>query len=54
MVKISVKEAIIRNSRLYMVHDERREIMSEVPVSVENPDKMPGTNLFFKLLLLGI
>ena len=48
MVKISVKEAIIRNSKLYMVHDERREIMSEVPESVEKLDKMPGTNLSFK------
>ena len=46
--KFSVKDGLLRYSRVYMIDDGRREIMSEVPASVEKLDKMLGTNLFPK------
>ena len=46
--KFSVKDVLLRYSRVYMIDYGRREIMSEVPASVEKPDKMLGTNLFPK------
>ena len=46
--KFSVKDGLLRYSRVYMIGDGRREIMSEVPASVEKLDKMLGTNLFPK------
>ena len=46
--KFSVKDVLLRYSRVYMIDDGRREIMSEVSASVEKLDKMLGTNLFPK------
>ena len=46
--KFSVKDALLRYSRVYMIDDGRRKIMSEVPASAEKLDKMLGTNLFPK------
>ncbi len=46
--KFSVKDALLRYSRVYMIDDGRREIMSEVPASAEKLDKILGTNLFPK------
>ena len=46
--KFSVKDALLRYSRVYMIDDGKKEIMSEIPASVEKLDKMLGTNLFPK------
>ena len=46
--KLSVKDALLRYSRVYMIDDGKKEIMSEIPASVEKLDKMLGTNLFPK------
>ena len=44
----SVKDVLLRYSRVYMIEDGKKEIMSEIPATIEKLDKMLGTNLFPK------
>ena len=46
--KYSVKDVLLRFSRVYRITGERKEYNSEVPASLENLDKKLGTNLFPK------
>ena len=48
--KLSVNDALLKFSRVYMIIDGRREILSELPTSVEKLDSMLGTNIFPKKL----
>ncbi len=46
--KISVKDALLKFSRVYMIRSGKRDITSEIPASVEKLDKTLGTNIFPK------
>ena len=46
--RYSVKDVLLRFSRVYRITGERKEYNSEIPASVENLDKKIGTNLFPK------
>jgi hypothetical protein len=45
-----VNDALLRFSRVYMIMDGRREMLSELPASVEKLDNQLGTNIFPKKL----
>ncbi|MDG6935686.1 MAG: transposase [Nitrososphaerota archaeon] len=46
--RLSVNDALLRFSRSYMIVDGKREILSELPASVEKLDSQLGTNIFPK------
>lgn len=46
--RFSVKDVLLRFSKVYRVTGERREYTSEIPKSVENLDEKLGTHLFPK------
>ena len=48
--RLSVNDALLRFSRVYMIMDGRREMLSELPASVEKLDNQLGTNIFPKKL----
>ena len=48
--KISVKDALLRFSRVYEITDGKRSVMSEIPASSAKLDEQLGTNIFPKKL----
>jgi len=48
--KVSVKDALLKFSRVYRITDGRREITSEIPASSAKLDEQLGTNIFPKKL----
>ena len=46
--KISVKDALLRFSRVYEIIDDRKTIMSEIPASSRKLDEQLGTHIFPK------
>ena len=48
--RLSVNDVLLRFSRVYMIIDGRRELLSELPASVEKLDSLLGTNIFPKKL----
>ena len=46
--KISVKDALLRFSRVYEIIDDRKTIMSEIPASSKKLDEQLGTHVFPK------
>ncbi len=48
--RISVKEALLKFSRVYMIMDGKKSIMSEIPASSAKLDEQLGTNIFPKRL----
>ena len=48
--RISVKDALLRFSRVYEIIDGKKTIMSEIPASSAKLDKQLGTNVFPKKL----
>ena len=46
--KISVKDALLRFSRVYEIIDGKKTIMSEIPASFKKLDEQLGTNAFLK------
>ncbi len=48
--KLSVKDVLLKFSKVYKIVRGKRETLSEIPSSVEKIDKMLGTNIFPKRL----
>jgi transposase len=48
--KISVKDALLKFSRVYTIMDGKKSIMSEIPASSAKLDEQIGTNIFPKKL----
>ena len=48
--RLSVNDALLMFSRVYKIIDGRREMLSELPASVEKLDSLLGTNIFPKKL----
>ncbi len=46
--KVSVKDALLRFSRVYEIIDDKRSVMSEIPASFRKLDKQLATNIFHK------
>ena len=46
--RVSVKDALLRFSRVYEIVDDRRTVMSEIPASSRKLDEQLGTNIFPK------
>ncbi len=49
--KMSVKDVLLKFSKLYRIVRSNKETVSEIPSSVEKMDKMHGINIFPKRLL---
>ena len=48
--KLSVKDALLKYSRVYKIIHNNKEIISEIPASSERIDEQLGTNIFSKKL----
>lgn len=48
--KVSVRDALLKYSRVYRITDGKREIVSEIPASSAKLDEQLGTNIFPKKL----
>ena len=48
--KLSVKDALLKFSKVYKIVREKKESLSEIPSSVEKIDRLLGTNIFPKKL----
>lgn len=48
--KVSVKDALLKYSRVYRITDGKREVTSEIPASSAKLDEQLGTNIFPKKL----
>ena len=46
--KISVKDALLKFSRVYTIMGGKKSTMSEIPASSANPDERLGINVFHK------
>ena len=48
--KLSVKDVLLKFSKVYKIVGEKKESLSEIPSSVEKIDMLLGTNIFPKRL----
>ena len=48
--KLSVKDVLLKFSKVYKIVGEKKESLSEIPSSVEKIDRLLGTNIFPKRL----
>ena len=48
--RVSVRDALLRFSRVYEITDGKRSVMSEIPASSAKLDEQLGTNIFPKKL----
>ena len=48
--KLSVKDVLLKFSRVYKIVSEKKVSLSEIPSSVEKIDRLLGTNIFPKRL----
>ena len=48
--KMSVKDVLLKYSKVYKIVRRKKETMSEIPSSIEKIDGMLGTNIFPKRL----